>query len=67
MANKINLGHLRQNAVVWALLACTLAKLAKVYFVGHLRASLGKFAIKAVWKRVPLPADGSICLPWELL
>jgi hypothetical protein len=54
MSNKLNLGHLRQNAVVWALFACTLAKMAKFYFVGHLRASLGKF-------------DGSICLPWELL
>jgi hypothetical protein len=63
MSNKLNLGHLRQNAVVWALFACTLAKMAKFYFVGHLRTSLGKFAIE----RVPLPVDGSICLPWELL
>ncbi len=22
--------------------------------------------IRHIWKRVPLPADGSICLPWEL-
>jgi hypothetical protein len=22
--------------------------------------------VRHIWKRVPLPADGSICLPWEL-
>ena len=56
MSNKINLGHLRQNAVVWALFACTLAKMAKFHFVGHLRASLGKFAIEVPGKLVPLSA-----------
>ena len=56
MTNKINLGHLRQNAVVWALFACTLAKMAKFHFVGHLRASLGKFAIEVPGKLVPLSA-----------
>ena len=56
MSNKINLGHLRQNAVVWALFACTLAKMAKFYFVGHLRESLDKFAIQLPGTLVPLPA-----------
>jgi hypothetical protein len=56
MSNKINLGHLRQKAVVWALFACTLAKMAKFYFVGHLRESLGKFAIEVPGKPVPLSA-----------
>jgi hypothetical protein len=22
--------------------------------------------VRHIWKRIPLPADGSICLPWEL-
>jgi hypothetical protein len=22
--------------------------------------------VRHIWKRVPMPADGSICLPWEL-
>jgi hypothetical protein len=22
--------------------------------------------VRHIWKRVPLPRDGSICLPWEL-
>ena len=22
--------------------------------------------VRHIWKRVPLPADGSLCMPWEL-